>query len=603
MGANLILYLIIVPLMMGGACLFLRDDLKSFIKGLTVLVTTVVVVSLFSLFLAKPVFWPDRESALFLVDNLSGFIGLGVAFFAFILAIYSCAYVEKNVSKFFSYFLITLGASFGVAFSNNLIVLVVFWGILALTLYMMINLAQTNSSTAAAKKALLMVGGTDSLMILGVCLVWFLSGTVLMDKIHLSIGNGLTFAAYISILCAILAKVGAVPFHGWFPDAAESAPTPVTAYLPASLDKLLGIYLLARMSLNLFVQNSVTGFILLFIGALTIVIAASLAIFQKDLKRLLGYCAVSQVGYMLIGIGTGNPIGIVGGLFHMINHAIYKSCFFLTSGVVEKKTGTTDLNNLGGLSKYLPVTFACFLVAALSVSGVPPFNGFVSKWMVYQGIIQYGKHGSSFWVVCLVAAMFGSAFTMASIMKIIHAVFLGRPAKDYGAMKEAGLLMMLPSLVLSIICLIFGIFAFSIPLSKLVIPATGLTITYLGFWNPTVATYLILAGIIVGSIGYLFNKKMKSRQVPPFIGGEDVQGFDKLSGVDFYNTVKKEPPFVYLYGKDDEMKFVHYLQKKRFAIFFTRALQDLHNGVLPTQLVWALLGMVAIFFAMFYWVK
>src|SRR4030042_5389712 len=118
-----------------------------------------------------------------------------------------------------------------------------------------------------------------------------------------------------------------------------------------------------------------------------------MSLIQHDLKRLLGYHAVSQVGYMVLGIGTGNPIGIAGGLFHMLNHAIYKSCLFLSGGSVEKKAGTTELDKLGGFAKIMPITFVTFVIASLAISGVPPFNGFASKWMIYQGIIEIGKNG------------------------------------------------------------------------------------------------------------------------------------------------------------------------------------------------------------------
>lgn len=603
MAADSLLVLVVVPLMLGVACLFLKENIQSFIKSLTLIISAGALALVSYLYLNKPMAWPAKETSVFFMDNLSGLAALAVSFFALIIAVYSVNNVQTNIVRFFSYFLVTLGASLGVTFSNHLIILVIFWGLLALTLYLMVNLAQTNFSGNAAKKALLIVGGTDSLMILGVCLIWVMTGTLSMDKIHLSITGGLTLTAYILILCAILAKVGAVPFHTWFPDVAESAPTPVTAYLPASLDKILGIYLLARISLNLFASHYVLSVILLLTGAVTILVAASLAIFQKDLKRLLGYCAVSQVGYMMIGIATGNPLGIIGGLFHMMNHALYKSSLFLISGVVQNKTGTTDLDRLGGLSKYLPVSFVCFLIGALAVSGVPPLNGFISKWMVYQGIIEYGRQGHSLWIVALVAAMFGSAFTMASFMKLVHAVFLGRVSKEYSQIKEAGFFTLLPMAVLSVLCVVFGLAAFRVPLKCLIIPATGLNISYAGLWNPLLATSLLVTGLGIGFLGYLFNKKMRSREVPPFIGGENIEGFDKLSGVDFYNTVKKEEPFVHLYGKDDEMGFVRYIQKKKFMIVFTRVLQDLHNGVLPTQMVWALLGMVLMFFAMFYWIR
>ncbi len=196
--------------------------------------------------------------------------------------------------------------------------------------------------------------------------------------------------AFILLMIGAIGKAGAMPFHSWIPDAALDAPLPFMALLPGSIEKLLGIYLLARFSLDLFTLAPGTwvSTVLMVIGAATIILAVMMALVQKNYKRLLSYHAISQVGYMILGIGTGLPIGIVGGLFHMVNNAIYKSCLFLTAGAVEKQAGTTDLEKLGGLARSMPVTVICFIVAAVSISGVPPFNGFFSKEMVYDAALE-----------------------------------------------------------------------------------------------------------------------------------------------------------------------------------------------------------------------
>jgi NADH-quinone oxidoreductase subunit L len=127
------------------------------------------------------------------------------------------------------------------------------------------------------------------------------------------------------------------------------------------------------------------------IGAITIILAVMMALIQRDYKRLLSYHAISQVGYMILGIGTCLPAGIIGGIFHMLNNALYKCGLFLTGGVVEKQTGTTDLAKLGGLRLNMPVTFVCYLITAASISGVPPFNGFFSKELIYDAALVRGK--------------------------------------------------------------------------------------------------------------------------------------------------------------------------------------------------------------------
>ena len=143
-----------------------------------------------------------------------------------------------------------------------------------------------------------------------------------MAHIHLSLAEPAALLAFLCLLAGVLAKAGVLPFHTWVPDTAEDAPTPVTAFLPAAVDKLLGIYLLARMVLDLFVMTPGVNAVLLALGAVTIAVAGVMMLMQQDFKRLLAFCAISQAGYVLLGIGTGHPLGIAGGLFHMVNHAI-----------------------------------------------------------------------------------------------------------------------------------------------------------------------------------------------------------------------------------------------------------------------------------------
>ena len=194
------------------------------------------------------------------------------------------------------------------------------------------------------------------------------------------------------MMIGAIGKAGSMPFHTWIPDAAIDAPVAVMAFIPAALEKLLGIYMLARICLDLFKLevNSQFSLVLMTVGALTIVLAVFMALIQKDLKKLLSYHAVSQVGYMMLGIGTAVPIGIAGGIFHMINHAMYKSGLFLAAGSVEQQTGTTELKKLGGLARVMPLTALGFVVCAAAISGIWPLNGFVSKEMVFHGSYETG---------------------------------------------------------------------------------------------------------------------------------------------------------------------------------------------------------------------
>jgi formate hydrogenlyase subunit 3/multisubunit Na+/H+ antiporter MnhD subunit len=354
--------------------------------------------------------------------------------------------------------------------------------------------------------------------------------------------------------------------------------------------------------MDVFQLNSAMSTFLMAIGSFTIVAAVMMALVQHDLKRLLGYHAVSQVGYMVLGIGTGNPIGIAGGLFHMLNNAIYKSCLFLGGGAVEKRSGTTDLGKLGGLSKIMPITFITFLVSSLAISGVPPFNGFASKWMVYQGVIQTAASGGRLWMVWLIAAMFGSALTLASFMKLVHTVFLGQPSREIKNVKsnlrEVGPSMWIPTVTLAALCILFGVFAYAVPLKRFILPAVEGKVAFSGVWGPSFATMLLLVGIVIGFIIYLLGLALKTRTTEIFVGGELLkdQPDMRVSGTEFYNTVKDIGILSALYGMAEKKVFDIYEVGRKVTRGFTGALRYIHNGILPTYLAWCLLGMAVLFY-------
>jgi len=542
---------------------------------------------------------------LFKLDSLNSFVVLATGLFLTLTIIYSLKFMKgkQQLIQYYTYIILTAIVSMLAVFSNNLILLLVFWGFLGLTLYLLINMGE--DASAIAKKTFIIVGGSDAVMLLGVGIIYYLTGTVQMDSIRLEFNNGLSVLAYLCIAVACFAKAGAMPFHSWIPDCAKTAPAPVVAYLPASLDKLLGIYLLARISLNLFVMNEAMNIFLMIIGAITIIAAVMMALVQHNMKRLLGYHAVSQVGYMVLGIGTGNPIGIAGGIFHMLNHAVYKSCLFYTSGNVEYRANTCELDELGGLAKAMPFTYISTLIASLSISGIPPFNGFVSKWMVYQGLINQLQAAShklqAISILCLAAAMFGSGLTLASFMKLIHAVFLGRFQKSRadGSFKEVSPLMWIPPVALSLICIIFGVFAYQIPLKIFILPAVK-DVAFIGTWYAGLSALLIIIGLILGILIFsLKGLKPNMRQDAAFVGTEPMDlEENRVSGTEFYNTIKELGILKRIYKSAEAGFFDIYEQGKNVVFAIGEFLKYLHNGILPTYLVWTLLGMMGLFWAL-----
>jgi len=331
-----------------------------------------------------------------------------------------------------------------------------------------------------------------------------------------------------------------------------------------------------------------------------------MAMVQHDLRKLLSFHAVSQVGYMVLGIGTGTPIGVAGGLFHMLNHAIYKGCLFLTAGAVEKRAGTMDLARLGGLGKLMPVTFVAFGIAALAISGIPPFNGFVSKWMVYQGLVEAGI--DRYWIF-LVAAMFGSALTLASFVKVGHAVFLGERPRELSSVSEVGPSMRVPYLVLATLCIVFGIAA-QVPLFYFIGPAVGLefagfpaALEGIGLWSPTLGTLLLLVSLLIGCVVCLSSRARTVRTVPEYVGGETLgeggsagslstlyarnrePADTRVLGTEFYDSVRELPGFRKLYDLGEAGAFeIARLGKIVWPI--GRVLSAAHSGRLTSYVSW-----------------
>ncbi|MBA7558889.1 NAD(P)H-quinone oxidoreductase subunit 2, chloroplastic [subsurface metagenome] len=610
---NILLFPIIIPVIAGAAVLIIPKNLKG-VKELIALTGALLAayyaVQIFftGMEFAVSVAWFEIENlhlaADLRVDSLSAFILLASSVFAVLLVIYSIGFMKdsERQKEYYCYLLWTSGAASMALLADNLLLLLIGWEITTALLFLLITMGGKNSSEAAGK-TFIIVGLSDCAMLLGIVLLWHVTGTMRISEMQsMLIDSGMLTTIYILLLTGALVKAGAMPGHSWIPTAAEGAPASVMAYLPASLDKLLGIYLLARISLHMFVLNPTLKLLLLVIGGVTIILAVLMALVQHNLKKLLAFHAVSQVGYMVMGIGTGVPIGIIGGLFHMLNHAIYKCCLFLGAGAIEKRAGTTELEKLGGLSKALPVTFGAMLIASFSISGVPPFNGFVSKWMVYQGTIEIGRP------IFLLVAMFGSALTLASFIKVIHSVFLGRKPEEIGDVKPEGFTMGFPMVVLAALCVLFGVLA-QIPLRYAIGPAVGMDfetapgmiVLSRGIWSPTLATILLCVSLLIGWLIYLSGTIMKVRTTSVFVGGEKFDSETiRYPGTGFYETIRKLSILKVIYADAEQGIYDLYVLGGRYGMKIVGILKLIHNGVVSTYVAFSMIGLV---FLLFYLVR
>jgi formate hydrogenlyase subunit 3/multisubunit Na+/H+ antiporter MnhD subunit len=529
------------------------------------------------------------------LDGLGKFIVLLVGFFTLVIAIYSIGYLlpRTRPRHYFSYFLITAGCSAGAVMADNLLLMVFFWGVLGLTLFKLIR--GHNSITAStAKKTFIIIGASDGIMILGLAIIWRLGYPLSISQMSIPTSGLLASLSFFCLLVGAFTKAGAFPFHTWVPDFSSHAPASSSAFLPASLDKLLGIYLMARLFNHLFVVNDWIILVVLIIGVATIIIGVMMALVQHDYKRLLGYHAVSQVGYMITGLALGTPLGLAGGLFHMLNNAIYKSGLFLAAGHVERSTGKHSLDDLGGLSRVMPVTFISVVIFSLSIAGVPPLNGFASKWLIYQGIIEFGEGpglASRLWIVWLTIAMFGSALTLASFIKFLTGIFLGPGKAVYQSLKERKVLLYLPVALLALSCVVLGVFASGWVIPVLIGAVTG-ELAYAGVWESSTVSLMVAISILLGVLVFVIMGSKKIRVDKPFLLGEPIgHGIGFLPG-EFYKTIGENTFFKALYKAAERKYFDLYDIGRELVLGLSKGLSWLHSGVLPIYLIWILAGLL-----------
>ena len=529
------------------------------------------------------------------LKHFSSFIIAAASVFAFLVTLYTYAFgLEPKIKRqFYLYLLASVAFLNGAVLSDNLALTLFFWEGLLVSLFAMIAIGKQGAFKTATK-AFIITGIADLCMMFGIVLTGYLAGTFTISKISLPVYS-LGGVAFTLLMIGAIAKSGSMPFHSWIPDAATDAPLPFMALIPAAFEKLLGIYFLARISLDMFKlePGSWASFMLMIIGAITIVLAVMMALIQKDYKRLLSYHAISQVGYMILGIGTAIPIGIIGGLFHMLNNAMYKSCLFLTGGSVEKAAGTTDLSKLGGIGRKMPITFICFLITAASISGVPPFNGFFSKELLYAAALQRG-------VIFYLAASIGTFFTAMSFLKLGHAAYLGNISTDNQKIKESPWQMLIPMIIISALCLFFGVFNkfvvnnFFVPVLRAhevfaehanikimaisVLTLIGATVFYLaGFKKNKSALKAIDSVHYAPVLHNIYDNAEKGNFDPYIIGYKFADTFSKIGFV-------LDRAIDWLYDS---------LAVKSTEAIYTR-LKKLHTGNYSFYLGWSLLGMFVV---------
>jgi multicomponent Na+:H+ antiporter subunit D len=400
--------------------------------------------------------WAPPIGISLVLDGLSAFMLVTVNLIALFVNIYSVNYMTRYTAKwkFFTLFLLMVTGMNGVVITGDLFNLYVFLEIAAIASYALVAYGIEHEELEASFKYAIMGSVASSFILLGIIFLYSYTSTLNMADMGriLSEKGPCDMVRYVVplFIFGFGLKAALVPFHAWLPDAHPSAPAPISAMLSGVLIKSLGVYSLCRILYNVIGMNDLISSILMFLGALSMVVGVFLAIGQWDLKRLLAYHSISQIGYVVLGIGLGTPLGILGGLFHLFNHSVFKSLLFLNSGAVEHATGTRDLQKMGGLSSRMPVTGATNLIASFSIAGIPPFNGFWSKFIIIIAAVQAGRLGYAFW------AVLASVLTLASFMKVMKYGFYGKLKEGFEGIKDAPVFMRFSMAGLAAICLVGG---------------------------------------------------------------------------------------------------------------------------------------------------
>ena len=354
-------------------------------------------------------------------DSLAVFMAIVSSLIGSIIVLYSFDYISHydNQNEYYLLVVLFLGSMMGIVFSANLILLYVFWEITAITSWRLIGFFREKAYVLKADKSFLVTFFGALVMLVGFILIYQQTGSFDYAVIKASLAaNPLTDIAVIMILFGILSKSATLPFHTWLPDAGV-APSPVTALLHAAVLVKIGAYVYARLFVATFTIGVVWHTIIPIIAAVSALVSAGAALIDTDLKRVIAFSTVSQIGFIILGLSTGSQVGVVGGLLYILMHGIAKGGLFLCAGIVEQNTKLKDISKLGGLIKTMPVTAVSFLLCAFSVMGIPPFGGFFAKYLVITGSVVSNQP----WVA--MTFIVGAFLTLIYLLRVFTMVFLG----------------------------------------------------------------------------------------------------------------------------------------------------------------------------------
>ncbi|MGP3778085.1 proton-conducting transporter transmembrane domain-containing protein [Halanaerobium saccharolyticum] len=526
---------ILIPFIAALAAYILNKSNKKAGAVVTALVSGYLLLSLAALYGR----WDLKESFnfnllgyqlefLLAINPLSWLFAVMTAAISLLIALFSIQSQSdfKFSAAFNLNFLLIIGSIIGIVFARDFLTLFIFWELMTWTSFYLISAGKKKMAGKAAYRYLILSAGAAYAFLMASIYIFQQTGSFAFDSAaEFLLAN--SPAQSILLLAAVslpfIVKAGIFPLHIWVKDAHGNAPKEFSPFLSGMMLKV-GIYglLVVFYQLSFFqiIENTVAyrglpllSYLFALLGAVTIITGTILAIRQEDMKKLIAYSSISQMGYIIIGIAIATPLGFSGSMLHLMNHLIFKSTIFLALAAVIYRTGTTKMYEMGGLIFKMPLTFAAYLTAIIALAGIPPTNGFISKWVIYQALIEEG------FLFLALAAFFGSIASFMYVFKPLSTVFLGQLKPQHQDIKEVPLLMKIPMLVLIGIIVLFGVFpGIQMNIISQISGYLGIeTVNYslysiqgaFGAWNSLYIFNIFSAGFVIALLIFGFAKKSK----------------------------------------------------------------------------------------------
>lgn len=481
----LIPLLVVIPLAGAFLIMILGRFIRHFNKVLASLVLLILtIISFYFLFntgdkisVYKVGGWEAVNSIpigiYMVVDGFTAIVLCIINLIGFLSVFYSISYIARYTSEdyFYALFCLMIAGMNGVVASGDIFNIFVFLEISSISSYALVAFGVEKQQLEATFKYQVLGGLASFLILFGIGFLYWKTKTLNIADIRTVMVSAYDRKFYLMVEIMMLSgfgiKAAVIPFHAWLPDAHSSAPSPISAMLSGVFIKAVGIYVIIRLFFNMFVISEEMAILATTLGTLSMVVGVFLAIGQWDIKRLLAYHSISQMGYVIMSVGIGMillsrglrhevaALAIAGGIFHLINHAAFKGLLFLNAGAIEYSTGTRDLREMGGLAKSMPITSATSFAASMAISGIPPFNGFFSKLIIIFAAVM-----AHFYLLAALAAIV-SIITLASFLKFQRYAFYNKDSgqKKETVIKEVPFPMVFSMIVLSIICLLLSLLA------------------------------------------------------------------------------------------------------------------------------------------------